>query len=180
MARTFINNLDLHLDINDVVYIRMKDENGECIISAAKYLGWYTDVRCGGCVLVVNYRFLLPNGHIHHIKSESLSIYETIEDAISDDKKCITRTTLMDFLRLESNGFAWRQNCIGMMEMSRIMYKWNGYQAQAVSKCYNEFEYSRDADGIIYEFKENKNDTETYYFSLAECLDKNKVKVMTF
>lgn len=180
MARTFINNLDLHLDINDVVYIRLKDDNGECLISAAKYLGWYTEVNRGGFLVLVNYCFLLPDGRTHSIKSESVSVYETIEDAIRDNKKRITRTMLMDFLRLDSHGFAWMQNCIGMMELSKVMYKWDGYQAQAVSKCYYRFEYRRDADGITYKLREDKHDTETYYYSKAECLDKNKVKVMTF
>jgi hypothetical protein len=86
----------------------------------------------------------------------------------------------MDFLRLDSHGFAWMQNSIGMMELSKVMYKWDGYQAQAVSKCYYSFEYHRDADGITYKLREDKHDTETYYYSKAECLDKNKVKVMTF
>lgn len=180
MARTFINNLDLHLDINDVVYIRLKDDNGECLISAAKYLGWYTEVNRGGFLVLVNYCFLLPDGHIHPIKSESVSVYETIEDAIRDNKKRITRTMLMDFLGLERNGFAWMQNSIGMMEISKVMYKWDGYQAQAVAKCYYYFEYRRDADGITYKLRESKHDNETYYYSKAECLDKNKVKVMTF
>ena len=180
MARTFINNLDLHLDINDVVYLRLKDDNGECLISAAKYLGWVTEVNRGGYRLLVNYCFLLPNGHIYSIESESVSVYETIEDAISDDKKCITRSTLMDFLTLEANGFAWMQNSIGMMQLSKVMYKWDGYQAQAVSKPYYDFDYSHNADGYTYKLRENKRDTAIYYHSKEECLDKHKVKVMTF
>ena len=180
MARTFINNLDLHLDINDVVYIRTKDDNGECLISAAKYLGWYTEVNRGGYLVLVNYSFQLPNGKICTINSESVSVYESIEDAISDNKKHITRTTLTDFLRLESNGFAWMQNSIGMMEICKVMYKWDGYQAQAVTKCYYNFDYRRDADGITYNLREDKHDTATYYYSKAGCLDMNKVKVMTF
>lgn len=62
-----VNNLDLHLHINDVVYLRLKDDKGECIITAAKYVGWHTKWNCCGCCCV-NYDFILPNGRIHSVK----------------------------------------------------------------------------------------------------------------
>ena len=179
IATSLINNLDLHLNINDVVYLRLKDDKGECIISAAKYIGWYTKLGCGG-FFNVNYDFLLPNGRIHSVTSQSISVYASIEDAINDNKKHITKTPLKDFLRLESKGFTWMRNCIGSLEMCKVLYRWDGYQANEVIMCYWSFDFSRNADLYSYKLREDRYDTETYYNSKEECLNNNKVKVMTF
>ena len=179
VATSLINNLDLHLNINDVVYLRIKDDKGECIISAAKYLGWHTKFNCSG-IFNVNYVFVLPNGRIHSVPAESISVYEYIEDAINDNKKHISYTRLKDFLRLESKGFTLMRTCIGSLELSKVLYKWDGYQPKAVTMCYWSFEFSLNADGYSYKLREDKHGTETYYSSKEECLNNNKVKVMTF
>ena len=179
IATSLINNLDLHLNINDVVYLRLKDNKGECIITAAKYVGWYTKVDCCGG-FNVNYDFLLPNGRIHSVHHKSLSVYASIEDAINDNKKYITKTPLKDFLRLESKGFTLMQTCIGGQDLCKVLYKWDGYQPKAVTMCYWSFDFSRNADLYSYKLREDRYDTETYYNSKEECLNNNKVKVMTF
>lgn len=179
VATSLVNNLDLHLNINDVVYIRLKGDDGECIISAAKYLGWHTKFGCCG-FFSVNYDFLLPNGRIHSVTSQSISVYEYIEDAINDNKKHITKTPLKDFLRLESKGFTLMRNCIGSLELCKVLYRWDGYQANEVIMCYWSFEFNRSADGYAYKLREDRYDTETYYNSKEECLNNNKVKIMTF
>ena len=178
-STSLINNLDLHLNINDVVYLRIKDNKGDCIITAAKYLGWHTQHDCCGD-LHVTYDFLLPNGRIHSVRSEYISVYESIEDAINDNKKYITCTKLSDFIRLESKGFALMRNSIGVPEMCKVMYKWDGYQAKEVIMSDYYFEFSRNADGYACEVRKDKRDAETYYNSKEECLNNNKVKVMTF
>lgn len=179
LATSPINNLDLHLNINDVVYIRLKDDKGECIITAAKYLGWYAKFACGSG-FSINYHFLLPNGRIHSVPSQSISVYASIEDAINDNKKYISKTPLKDFLRLESKGFTLMRNCIGSLDFGKVFYKWDGYQPKAVTMYYWDFDFSRNADLYSYKLRENKHDTETYYNSIEECLDNNKVKIMTF
>lgn len=176
---SLVNNLDLHLHINDVVYLRLKDDKGECIITAAKYVGWYTKWNCCG-FCCVNYDFILPNGRIHSVKEESISVYESIEDAINDNKKLISKTPLKDFLRLESKGFTLMQTCIGGYELCKVFYKWDGYQPKAVTMCYWSFDFSRNADLYSYKLREDRHNTETYYNSKEECLDNNKVKIMTF
>ena len=179
VATSLVNNLDLHLNINDVVYIRLKGDDGECIISAAKYLGWHTKFGCCG-FFSVNYDFLLSNGRIHSVTSQSISVYASIEDAINDKKKYITKTPLKDFLRLESRGFTLMRNCIGSLELCKVLYRWDGYQANEVIMCYWSFEFNRSADGYAYKLREDRYDTETYYNSKEECLNNNKVKIMTF
>lgn len=176
---SLVNNLDLHLHINDVVYFRLKDGKGECIITAAKYVGWYTKFDCCG-FFGVNYDFILPNGKIHSVNEKSISVYASIEDAINDNKMYISKTPLKDFLRLESKGFKLMQTCIGGYGLCKVLYKWDGYQPKAVTMCYWSFDFSRNADLYSYKLREDRHDTETYYNSKEECLNNNKVKVMTF
>ena len=57
----------------------VQNDKGECIITAAKYVGWYTKWNCCG-FCCVNYDFILPNGRIHSGITESTTTVAAIID----------------------------------------------------------------------------------------------------
>lgn len=177
-ATTCVKSLDNVLNINNVVFVRIKDENGENIVSAAKYLGWETSVNKGGCCVIVNYNFILPNGNTLVLGSNNLKIYETIEDAIKDYPMGIPSLKLHDFLPFDD--FAWMRNCIGLVEYAKPMWYWDGYEPIVKPMSYYYFRYWHNEEGYGYELLDKKANERKYYDTYDECLVDNRVKVMMF